>query len=286
MQREIEKNATDIDNESLKLSQKVNELKKSNLTLENSIVSLSTSRHEDSKNISEMKQYIDKEILKVKESLKELVNRVPVKEKKLKAEKKQEEKLEKAKNAKKVDKPNEEFLVFRNEVKEIIDKLEENMYSHLKSSHYKIENSISALRNHTTLDLSQLKEKLYWLPVDLKELKGMPPTEARIFILEARLRSEENIRNDQYNKLLSLIDNLKVNVKNTSENFLFSHVLPSIASQSIDSKTPEVHRVTPSKRLDSIRSTLPEDLLKLKVSRRNRISMSVDLSKHSFRKKN
>lgn len=57
--------------------------------------------------------------------------------------------------------------------------------------------------------IKDVKEKLSWLPMNLNHLKGKPPNEARLFTLEARLRMEENLRVEQYNKLFSFINQLK-----------------------------------------------------------------------------
>jgi hypothetical protein len=40
----------------------------------------------------------------------------------------------------------------------------------------------------------EIKDKLAWLPINLNELKGMAPSDARLFTVEARLRAEENSR--------------------------------------------------------------------------------------------
>ena len=40
----------------------------------------------------------------------------------------------------------------------------------------------------------EIKDKLTWLPINLAELKGMGPSDARLFTIEARLRAEENSR--------------------------------------------------------------------------------------------
>lgn len=40
----------------------------------------------------------------------------------------------------------------------------------------------------------ELQQKLSWLPINLSELNGMGPNDARLFTIEARLRAEENSR--------------------------------------------------------------------------------------------
>ena len=49
--------------------------------------------------------------------------------------------------------------------------------------------------------LAEIREKLSWLPMNLNQIKGKPPNEARLFTIEARLRMEENSRVEQFNSL-------------------------------------------------------------------------------------
>lgn len=58
--------------------------------------------------------------------------------------------------------------------------------------------------------IQELNDKLSWLPISLSQLEGMTPGEARLFTIEARLRSEENSRIQAINHLLYLIDTLGV----------------------------------------------------------------------------
>ena len=50
------------------------------------------------------------------------------------------------------------------------------------------------VQSSLTSHVQQLKEKLEWLPDSSSSIKGMQVTEARLFLLESRLRSEENQR--------------------------------------------------------------------------------------------
>lgn len=54
--------------------------------------------------------------------------------------------------------------------------------------------------------IDEIKDKLSWLPISLSQLEGMTPGEARLFTIEARVRSEENSRIQSYNHLLELIE--------------------------------------------------------------------------------
>jgi hypothetical protein len=51
-------------------------------------------------------------------------------------------------------------------------------------------------------DLKLLKSKLDWLPSNIQQISDLPPLEARIFILESRLRREETNRMQQKNEIL------------------------------------------------------------------------------------
>ena len=63
-------------------------------------------------------------------------------------------------------------------------------------------------KDQSSTAIQELKDKLNWLPISLNQLEGMTPGEARLFTIEARLRSEENSRIQAFNHLLSLIDSL------------------------------------------------------------------------------
>ena len=59
------------------------------------------------------------------------------------------------------------------------------------------------------MDLVEIKQKLSWLPINLSQIQGKSPTEARIYTLEARLRSEENSRLESMNKLMKIITSMQ-----------------------------------------------------------------------------
>mmetsp|Transcript_28689 Transcript_28689/g.51072 ORF Transcript_28689/g.51072 Transcript_28689/m.51072 type:complete len:556 (+) Transcript_28689:309-1976(+) len=54
-----------------------------------------------------------------------------------------------------------------------------------------------------------LEEKLKWLPLDMQEIKNMTPYEARLFTLEARLRTEEDRRLLAQERISSDLDYLR-----------------------------------------------------------------------------
>jgi uncharacterized protein YoxC len=75
-----------------------------------------------------------------------------------------------------------------------------------------LESIHKAIASHTL----QLKEKLEWLPDSSSSLKGMPITEARLFLLESRLRSEEKQRILNDKLVLDLLTEVKTK---TQKNF-------------------------------------------------------------------
>ena len=66
-----------------------------------------------------------------------------------------------------------------------------------------------------------IKKKIEWLPDDMEKTKGMSITEARIFLLESRIREEENARiisDQKIENSLSRIANNGTKVKNIRKN--------------------------------------------------------------------
>lgn len=182
----------------------------------------------------------------------------------------------------------EEIQKIKLEIEEKLEKANNMNKTKINSMKITLENGLKNAKSSYSEDLTEIKEKLYWLPVNLKDIKGMNPTEARIFILEARMRSEENIRNEQYHKLLQLLDGVKVDLKNTSENIAFSSILPSINSVSYDSRTPDIRSGDYARKLtDSIRTFDSPERAKAKMQRQARVSMSVELRglKSPFKRK-
>jgi hypothetical protein len=78
------------------------------------------------------------------------------------------------------------------------------------------------------LMIKDLKDKLMWLPMNLNVIKGKTPTEARLYTIEARLRTEENSRVDQYNLLLTTINKLKADFSSLASNN--TQAFPQISS--------------------------------------------------------
>ncbi|OMJ76196.1 hypothetical protein SteCoe_24491 [Stentor coeruleus] len=102
---------------------------------------------------------------------------------------------------KKIHTIKQELITIINEEKDsIIDYIQ----TQLKYIEIQREKNKSASENA----IDELKEKLSWLPINLNQLEGMSPGEARLFTIEARIRSEENSRIHAFNHLSKLIENL------------------------------------------------------------------------------
>ncbi|OMJ82512.1 hypothetical protein SteCoe_16801 [Stentor coeruleus] len=105
--------------------------------------------------------------------------------------------------------------------------------SSLEDKTKELENNLIVMQNkHKSekLDLElmikDLKDKLMWLPMNLNVIKGKTPTEARLYTIEARLRTEENNRADQYNLLLAAVNKIKLDITNmaSSNNLAFPNI--------------------------------------------------------------
>jgi hypothetical protein len=99
---------------------------------------------------------------------------------------------------KKHQKTKKKLLKFEESLKEIQNALL-SMQSSLKSN----ENDLNSLTK-------EFKDKLSWFPMNISQLKNKPPNEARLYTLEARLRAEENARVEHFNKLVSIINELRL----------------------------------------------------------------------------
>lgn len=72
-----------------------------------------------------------------------------------------------------------------------------------------LEKFIQSNKVESEASLKEIKDKLSWFPMNVNEMKGKNPNEARIFTIEARLRLEENARVEQYNQIVTLINTLR-----------------------------------------------------------------------------
>lgn len=72
-----------------------------------------------------------------------------------------------------------------------------------------LEEKMSASRLKLEQAYAEIKDKLTWLPINLSELKGMTPNDARLFTIEARLRAEENSRIQAFSSIEKSIETLR-----------------------------------------------------------------------------
>ncbi|OMJ87668.1 hypothetical protein SteCoe_10594 [Stentor coeruleus] len=112
---------------------------------------------------------------------------------------------------KKINSIKQELITIINEEKDtIIDYLQDQL------KHIEIQREKNKSSSEHAID--ELKDKLAWLPISLSQLENMTPGEARLFTIEARLRSEENSRIHAFNHLSKLIENC-MNQKNPCYDF-------------------------------------------------------------------
>ncbi|OMJ82834.1 hypothetical protein SteCoe_16367 [Stentor coeruleus] len=91
-----------------------------------------------------------------------------------------------------------------------------------------LEKSLRITKMEMQCSIHELKEKLSWLPMNLSEIKGKDPNEARLYTIEARQRQEENVRGEQFNYIVSLITQLRNEISNYGQNQFAPTNLPQI----------------------------------------------------------
>ncbi|CAG9330172.1 unnamed protein product [Blepharisma stoltei] len=102
----------------------------------------------------------------------------------------------------------EQLFSLKQEILNVINSQEEKFNTKLQDTAKQIEKNFNKSKEIIHSNIIELSEKLSWLPINLRHLDGMSGTEARLFTLEARLRSEENSRMRSHNTLLKLIESL------------------------------------------------------------------------------
>lgn len=98
-----------------------------------------------------------------------------------------------------------------NSLKDLISLYEQQQINTIKSTKNSIENwTVDQINSIVNNQFLKLKEKLEWLPDSSYSLKNMGITEARLFLIESRIRSEEKQRilNDQ--QILELLSSHKL----------------------------------------------------------------------------
>lgn len=191
-------------------------------------------------------------------------------------------KLRKKKQA--PNKVKEEVQKLKAELLERSSQNEEFVKQNFKNFTSEVQNSIDSLRKEMYDSVFEVREKLHWLPVNVSQIKGMPPNEARVFILEARLRAEENARNEQIGKVMNIIDFIKNEIRSHSENTVYGATLPSIGSMTFDGKTGEEMKEFNRKITNWVRDLPTPEKIRLRHKNYPKVSVSVDLAKAKQRR--
>jgi hypothetical protein len=178
-----------------------------------------------------------------------------------------------------IEKMKQDFNNLKQELEDSIEKTKKNSKNAMETFSEYLGKSVNEMKIEVSDSLLELREKLKWLPINLKEIKGMSPNEARIFILEARVRAEENTRSEQITKIINMLDCLKVDFRSQTDSFVMGNMLPSLNS-GIGSQTPEcfikeIYK-NPSK---SFRNSPTPERVNFQLPKNTKISMSVDIRK-------
>ncbi|OMJ92429.1 hypothetical protein SteCoe_4766 [Stentor coeruleus] len=110
----------------------------------------------------------------------------------------------------------EKISSIKQELTDIIKQEKNKTIEFIQDQVKNLETQREKTKNVSEQAIQELKDKLSWLPISLCQLEGMTPGEARLFTIEARLRSEENSRIQSFNHLSKLIENY-MNQKSQSE---------------------------------------------------------------------
>lgn len=299
LQSKIEKTSLEIENQNIRLTQRINEaLKKNQTQVDTCVLTTNNSQDKVMKIIKEIKSDIENqsnEIANIKESYVPPSPSVVFEQ--LPSPSETQEKLEiKPKKSKQKSKTNQDFALdfkdtvsnmqndfnrLKEELQQSISKNESSSKQTMKNFSEFVEKNVNQMKIEVSDSLLELREKLKWLPINLKDIKGMSANEARIFILEARLRSEENIRSEQITKLIDMLDHFKVDLKSNSEFNNFGNLLPNInsgvGSQTTEFFTRDFYKNPPR----SFRNSPTPDKNKFQIPKNLKISMSVDIRKRN-----
>ncbi|CAG9327870.1 unnamed protein product [Blepharisma stoltei] len=104
----------------------------------------------------------------------------------------------------------EELKAFKEEINEFLEKKSTKL---AESHDKKLLNIKEDLRGYLDDELIFIKKKLEWLPMDFSEIKDFNSVEARLYVLETRLRTEENNRISEREKIHQEILNIKIDHK-------------------------------------------------------------------------
>lgn len=109
--------------------------------------------------------------------------------------------------------------------------------------------SLNQISNTLNDKLAKISSKLEWLPDKFDDIKGMSVSEARIFILESRIRSEEKARILSNKKLMSELSEIKGFASTKSSNnkrLIFSPGETKIINIEFDSHRHKQAKTRPS----------------------------------------
>lgn len=107
---------------------------------------------------------------------------------------------------------------------------EEKFNKELNEHIIPLEKSLRVAKMEMEIFLNEIKEKLAWLPINLRDIQGKGPNEARLFTIEARQRQEENTRVEQFSYVLSLVERLRSDVVQSPLIQQMSSNLPQICN--------------------------------------------------------
>lgn len=300
----VEKNASNIESLGLKLNQRINEsIKKTQNQVDTCIFNLNNSQEKLQKPIKELQSNQERlfdEINSIRDSMTPaspgLVYQPSIqsidspKSSKIKPKKVPraiEQSQEHPRSSEFLNQLKSELSAMQSDFKHLKSELELSILNNeaksqdtmSKLSEF-VDDSVTRMRIEVSDSLLELREKLKWLPMNLKDIKGMSPNDARIFIIEARIRSEENSRIDQFNKITNMLDCLKAELKNNSENLANTTKLPSLQYSRACSQTPDImYKDTLREASQTFRNSPTPDRIKIQLPRNIKISMSVDINK-------
>lgn len=83
---------------------------------------------------------------------------------------------------------------------------EEKLKQEVSNSIKILNEKVQKIKQENEESFKEVNEKLTWLPVNVSQMSNMTPNEARLFTLEARLRSEENSRIKSFAFLSKLVE--------------------------------------------------------------------------------
>lgn len=106
---------------------------------------------------------------------------------------------------------------FKNEINDMKTALmnsstaaEEKLKAEIEKNMNDFSELVKKMKKENDESFKEIQSKLTWLPVNVTDMTNMNAHEARLFTLEARLRSEENSRIKSVNFLSKLIENIRL----------------------------------------------------------------------------